>query len=324
MDQHSEQRFTAWAAGKPLAVSELARLAVETIGPLREVMTCRQACEGPFAIEPAIDERTWLRFYRRKTLVQGFCDLLFGDPKIARRAYRIYLALQNPAAATPIELFSAFGIILATFVEHDVIEEQSCSFAEEIDAAIDEEYLETLMALPAMQFALRVAVPCWFVYGVLPDQLLWQVCGDDQKSAEKAVEHLVRFDHRVVHHPIIQHWIKADPKLASFRATKVHKWQRRRTPFDKPKKASTWLRVVFGMISSLSDLLDHRLKEPDLRELAEILQYEIPEDLMEYLREKVNDDLSREIRRKRELFQFPTKPDKSAFTFVREVLKESA
>ena len=323
MDQQLEQRYADWAAGKPFAVSELARLAFEAIGPLRELMEYRQACKGPFALEPAIDLSDWLCFYRRKTLVRSFCEVFFG-PKVAPFAYRTYLALKNPATASPVELYCACAIILIAFstCEPATMETEFPSMpAEEPE---DEGLPDEVMNLCFMQFALRVAVPCWFVYGVAPHQLLWNIGGSNQNLAEQAVERLVRLDHHVVHHPILQHWIGADARLAEFRANKIRQWQRRRTPFDKRKKESHWLRVVFGLISAISHLLDHRLIEPDLRELAEILECEIPDDLIAYVRDKTNDDLSRGIRRKRKRFRLPPKPDTSVYTSVRALLRESA
>jgi hypothetical protein len=320
MDQQTEQKLAAWTEGKPFAISELPRLAVETIGALREVMSYRQSCRGPFAYEPAIDEQCWLSFYRRKSVIQSLCQLFF-EPEIASQAYRVLRTLENPSAANPAELCGAWAIILTAFsaAEPDCKQTDSAPSIEAV--LLDEGLIEKLMNQPVMQFVLRTAVPCLFVYGAFPHQLLWNVLGSDLKLAEQSVERLVRLDPRAIHHPIIRHWIESEVKLASFRVTKVRAWQRRRTPFDKPKSESYWIRVVFGLLASISELFDHRLKEPDLRELAEILQCEVPEDMIEYIRDKTSDDLSREIRRYRPYFQLPPKPDKSVFAFVREVLK---
>jgi hypothetical protein len=320
MEQQTEQKFASWAEGKPFAVTELARLAVESIGPLREFMECRRTSAGPFALELAVDKPVWLKFCRRKTMVRSFCELFFG-PEVGPFIYRAYLALENPTAASHTELYCAWAMILVAFSECLPCSENNHITSSPAEGTEDEGLSDELMELPIVQFFLRTAIPCWFVYGVLPHQLLWNVCGDDHDLAELSVERLVRLDPKLVHHPVIQRWIKSDHNLMKFRAAKVQEWQRRRTPFDKPKKDSHWLRVVFGLLSSISELFDHRLLEPDLRKLAEILHCEIPEDMLEYIREKVNEDMAKEIRRYRPLFLVPPKPDRSAFLFVREVLK---
>ena len=76
-----------------------------------------------------------------------------------------------------------------------------------------------------------------------------------------------------------------------------------------------------GHVSSLSHLLDDSLDVRDHRALMEALGGAIPDDMQAYVVNKTNDDFSREIRRHRDHFEVPGKPDTSKFELVRAVLK---
>ncbi len=321
MVQQVEDKFFEWAKGKPLAASILPRFAMESIGQVRELLELRRCSQGPFAFEPAANEQLMLSFYRRKSLVRAVLDVLFGEG--GRVCYRIYATLQSPNIGTDSERQQSLWLILLACMPTDLVDtkEQSTWWQNQ---NIDEAMLDEIMKTPVMQYVLRVAIPCWFVYGVLPDKLLWDAFDEDQTIAEKSISRLVRLDHRVVRHPIIREWVERENRKSPCRARKLRKWRQSKTVFDKPKSDSHWLKIIFGLLSSLSELYGHRLKAPDLRELAEVVECELPEDLAEYLRNRTTDDLSREIRRKRAHFALAPKPDRSEFEAVRALWRDSA
>ena len=319
--RQADNKFLDWAEGKPQAVVILAELAITSIDPIRELLELRCNDRAVFAYEPAVNEQLWLSFYRRKSfLLASFLEFLSD---VALACYALFRTLHNLSNSTPAERRPALWLIAAALLPFRAPEDAQAPTVSSVDSN-DERELAARMESPAMQFALRVALPCWLVYGVLPDKLLCDALDPDQQVAETAIRALVRLDHRVIHHPIVRRWVEDGGAAKEFRAHKLRKWKQSKTAFDKPKSNSHWLKTIFGLLSAISELYDCRLKAPELRELAEIFDAELPEDIMQYLRNRTTDDLSREIRRKRNHFTLPPKPDRSEFDAVRALRRDSA
>ena len=319
------QIYDTWAANKPLFLSAFSVDAIETVQSLSEFMEARRLRQGPFIYEPATNLKEWLELYSSpKKFQRELATCLCGD--LGQPICEMMDALRNPKQSTDIGNLMAFGAIVTCFsATEEILEKGSFSQLLEVGKRAEleqtDEEIQELCSHPAMQFALRVAVPCVFVYGVSTTKLLKQVRGGGV-DAEKAVERLVRLDQRVAQHRTVRRWVEGDKRVSSFRANKIRKWMHHRTAFDKPKSNSHWLKVVLGTLSMISDLFDAHQEVPALRELADAAGDSLPAELREYLLNKPDCDLSREIRRKRPHFDLPHKPDRSSYEAVRALMKE--
>lgn len=305
-----------WSDGKSLGVSLSAITGFATTRKIREFLEKRRTRWGRFAINPSGDDAEWFSFYRsQKRFEKRVAAATLGE--IADLLSELMNALRNPRAAASETKILVLGEILACFMKPsgpDRAKVLEFAFGDEDDEPSDEKQSED----PALLFCYWVLVPCWLVYGLTPMQLMRRVSKHDE-LADKAVERIVRLDHRAVSHPVIRRWLLFDPKLAPFKQAKLDKW-RARSPFDKEKSESLALRQIAGLNAVLSELFDDPLDVNDQRRLIETLGPAIPDDLQAYVLGQTNDDLSRGIRRQKAHFQLPPKPDKSAYESVRALL----
>ncbi|TWT97566.1 hypothetical protein Pla108_17180 [Botrimarina colliarenosi] len=307
------QRLAAWADGKPLGVTLPAILAASSTEEIRQFLHQRRTHSGIFASRPAIDEPLRLRFYRSSKALQRRLLIELGVPEDAALG-DIYGALQNPNRAEPWAVSCAFVAIVSAFFEpdpehHAELIEDSLAYAEQDDGPLDLEQ-------PATAFYFWVYLPCWLVYGVTPTELLRRV-SKGGKAAEQAARQLVRLDPTAMRTPQVQRWAHSDGARGGYRFKRLRKWAAQ-APFDKEKAPSQALKIVAARLSYLSELLDQRLKIPDLRALFAGCQQ--PADSQAYLTNSTDDDFGRATRRRRQQFGKLPKPDRSAYATVRELL----
>ena len=301
-----------WAKGKPLGVTLPAILAASSTEDVRQFLHQRRTHAGIFASRPAINETQWLRFYRSPKSLERE---LFAELNLPKHAVtRIFNALRNPKRAKPRAVKHAFGSILAAFSQPDPKLYEA--LIEKVLTSADEDAGPFNITQPATAFYLWVYLPCWLVYGVTPWELLRRVSRDG-RPAEEAARQLVRLDHTAMLTPTLRRWARADGANGAYRHKKLRKWSSQ-TPFDKEKSPSQVLKIVAARISNLSELLDERLKVPELRALFEACLQ--PADLQAYLTNSTDDDFGRAVRRIRQQFGKQPKPDRSSIASVRALL----
>ncbi|MBX3435754.1 MAG: hypothetical protein KF847_20745 [Pirellulales bacterium] len=320
MNDSTLEFLRIWSSDYSTMVSALSALAMAAVDDVRDFMTMRRTRTGLFAEEPAVDEKAWLAYYNSPKSLERALWALTAPAKDDVDVPSVLDALRNPRGKRPEANLQAYGLIL------DCMTDGSSAKASELRrrtfAQIEEADGDDVTQAP-LAFCLWVYLPCWFRYGVTPTKLIRSVSSGGT-SAEKAVERLVRLDPRVARHPAVERWVRADPALAPFRRGKLRKWAGR-TPFDKEKSDSHWLRLIAGYLSAISELTDERILAPELRSLVGALGDEIPADLQEYLLNRTDDDWSREIRRQRGRFELGvTKPDRSTLRLVREMAQRCA
>lgn len=317
MDELSLDALVKWADGKPLGVSLSAIFGFAATGEVREFLEVRRTRSGRFAVNPTGDDAEWFSFYRsQKRIERRVATAMLGESADLLSA--LMNALRSPKAGDAETKVLISSVILAFFMKPSgpkLARILELAFREEDEAPADAKQPEDT----ALLFCFWIFVPCWLVYGVTPVQLMRRVSKHDE-LAEKAVECIVRLDHRAVGHPVIRRWLLCDSKLAPFKQAKLDTW-RARSPFDKEKSESLALRRVAGLNARLSELFDDLLDVNDQRNLIEVLGSTIPEDLQAYVADQTNDDLSRGIRREKAHFQLPPKADKSAYESVRALLE---
>lgn len=311
-----------FAKDRPLSVVVIGLLGTQAIGSVREFMEMRRTGTGLFAYEPPVNERDWFSFYRYRTLEYFLANLLLEEE--AEQFLSVADAFRNPARADEDARAIMQGIILSMFMPAEWSEANDAFQTLLSNEAADEEEFGRVFDQPPMQFLLRIALPCLFAHGCLPGYLLWETWHDDPKTAESAIEKLVKLDPRLVRHPYIRRWIQYEPKVAKFRAARVAKWAHSKSPFDKPKADSHYLKVVFSLLSQLSMLLDSRLESDDLKALMSLCHEEIPADLMDYASVTKNETIRREIGKKQHFFTLPARPDQSSYESVRFLLRRVA
>jgi hypothetical protein len=307
------QSLANWARDKPTGLSLPAILAASSTEDVRGFLCQRRTLTGIFASRPAIDETQRLRFYRSPKLLERTLLAELGVPHHGA-ATKVLNALRSPKTATPQALKYAFGVILTALSQPD------CRLHEELIenalSAADEDVGPFDITQPATAFLFWVYLPCWLVYGVTPWELLRRVSRDG-KPAEQAARQLVRLDPTASLTAAIQRWARADGANGSYRHKKLRKWATQ-APFDKEKAPTHVLKIVAARISNLSELLDRRLKVPDLRALFDACPQ--PADLQAFLTNSTDDDFSRAIRRIRQQFGKQPKPDRSAYASVRALM----
>jgi len=307
------QELAAWANGKPLGVTLPAILMASSTEEVRQYLQQRRTQAGIFASRPAIDEEQWLRFYSSPKFLERTLLAELGIPQHAA-ALKIFNALHSARRAGPRVAKYAFGAIVAAFTQPD-----DSLHAEVINAVLtapDEDDEPFDITNPATAFYFWVYLPCWLVYGVTPWELLRRT-SRGEKPAEVAVRQLVRLDSMAMRAPAIKRWERGDGAGGVHRHKKLLKWASQ-TPFDKEKAPSRALKIVAARISYLTDLLDQQLQVPDLRALLELCQQ--PAGCQTFLDCSTDDDLGRAIRRVKQLFTGPAKPDKSTYGSVRALL----
>lgn len=307
------QPLAAWADGKPLGVSLLAALAAASTEEVRQFLHQRRTHTGIFASRPAIDEAQRLRFYRAPKLLEQTLLAELGVPHHAA-ATKVLNALRNPTRSTPRTVNYAFGVNLATFSQpgrevHEELIDVTLAAADEDDGPFD-------ITQPATAFYLWVHVPCWLVHGVTPRELLRRVNRGGQPG-EHAARQLVRLDATAIRAPSIKSWARGDGAGGAFRHKKLRKWVTQ-DPFDKEKAPSQVFKIVAARISNLSELLDERLKVPELRALFEACPQAA--DVQAYLTNSTDDDFGRAIRRIRQQFGTPPKTDRLSIASVRALM----
>ncbi|NOY40699.1 MAG: hypothetical protein GXP26_02515 [Planctomycetes bacterium] len=115
-----------------------------------------------------------------------------------------------------------------------------------------------------VRFFLKVAFPCWFLYGKWPSRMLSEATRR-AKPNWKMLENLVRLDKCVVHHRRVV-WLLSDaPKrirqLARGRVSKgINKHPRRLS-------RKTVKYQIARLLSRISERFGCRMKEPEIREL---------------------------------------------------------
>lgn len=317
MDKPSLAGLVKWAEGKSLGVSLSAINALATTGVVRDFLEARRTRAGRFAIDPAGDGTAWFAYYRSQKLFErSAAKAMLGE--YADQAIQLMDALRKPKRADKETKELCLGLILACFMKPSG-PELSQILAPLVCGDEGEEPQDQIPDDASSLFSFWVFLPCWFVYGRTPMQLMRRVSQLDQQ-ADKAVERIVRLDYRAAKHPIIQRWLWANAELAPFKQAKLDKW-RARSPFEKEKSESLALRQIAGLTATLSDLFDDPVDVNDQRDLIKALGDEIPEDLQVYVVGQTNDDLSRGIRRQKAHFKLPPKPDKFACESVRALLE---
>lgn len=319
------EELSEWLSDKPLALGISGIIALSSTGEVRQFLEDRRTLIGLFSEEPIVDEREWLAFYDSpRTLERKFIDGVTAG--WGAEVAEVMHALRNPRRAGNGSKAIAGLLVLASFLKLD----QSCwkgiatelfddSASEKLQAEVATEGNAEPIGNVALEFYLWVFLPCVFVYGKPPTDML-RLLSSKGPVAEKAAQRLVRLDHRVVNHRKLQRWIRSEPKVARFRKTKTQQW-RKQSPFDKPKSKSYALRISAAYMSQLSELLGHRVKSYELRDVIQALGPEIPEDCQHYLQSKTTDDFSRELRRYRSHLIDREKPDKSTIEYVRALLE---
>ena len=292
----------------PPLLALLAEAAASSVGELGDLLELRRTNSGLFALEPQVDEQLWRSFYRSSSgYLRHLLSILEENSTVTARS------LDEQVALRLIFLTMASAIALLPESVARAIRMSLENAAEAIpDAA---------MTLPAIQFAVRVVIPCYAVYGLTPWHLQRHIRSESEKC-EASIRRLVRLDRRASDLGVVRRWVTRSPEMAEFHAAKLQKWRRIPTAFDRPKSDSHWLKATLGLLSAVSDLCHSRMKVPALRQLLADAGDSVPANLQEYLVQTTNDDLSREIRRKRRSFHLPAKPDRSIVETVRALLKQ--
>jgi hypothetical protein len=292
----------------PPLLALLAETAASSVGELGDLLELRRTNSGLFALEPLVDEQLWRSFYRSPTSYLGHLLTIFEESRAAPApSLREQEALQW--------MFFTMASVVVSLPE-PVAHAIRMSLGKAAEAIPDE-----ALDSPAIQFALRVVIPCYAVYGVTPWHLVQHI-RSESGECEASIRKLVRLDSRASDLGIVRRWIRRLPDAAKFRAAKLNKWRRIPTAFDKPKSDSHWLKAILGLLSAVSDLCRSRMEVQAFRQLLADAGESVPPSLQGYLVQITDDDLSREIRRKRTTFHLPAKPDRSIVESVREILKE--
>ncbi len=307
------QLLATWAERKPLGVTLPAILAAASTEDVRQFLHQRRTHTGIFASRPAIDETKWLRFYRSPKLLERKLLAELGVPEDAA-INDILDALRNPSKSDLWAVNGAFATIVGAFLQpdrrlHEKLIEETFSAADEDEGPLD-------ITQPATAFYFWVYLSCWLKYGVTPWDLLRRVSRDG-KPAEQAARQLVRLDGAVLGTATVLRWARADGARGAYRHKKLRKWATQ-APFDKEKAPNQVVKIVAARISNLSELLDERLKVPDLRALFDACPQTA--DLQAYLTNSTDDDFGRAIRRVRQQFGTRPKPDRSSIASVRALV----
>ena len=125
-----------------------------------------------------------------------------------------------------------------------------------------------------MLFFYKVITPCWFLYGEHPTKLIKRARSRDFDALLK----LVRIDRSVVHDPFISEYIhqlshqKNKTKIGALDKA-ISNGINSKLTIKKVKMS------IAGLISKFSELLGHRLLEPEIRDLFDAIACDYDHEL---------------------------------------------
>lgn len=290
----------------------VAVLACREIGNIAQFLEERRQRGGRLALEPLVDEATWLTCYShpQQWLFNCIEDLL---PQAKCKTATSKTSKPSHVTEGQMRDFYDIALTLLETVDAEMNQELESVLHETQDfqpAIFDNNELP-----PALYFALYVAIPCLLVHGATPHQLLVHVAKGGPRGME-AIEHLVRLDSRIIQHPIVRRWVRHSKHGSrSERERLLGKWQNAK-PFRKLAIPGVLVRVS-AILLSVADLLQDDLTIPKLREIID--QSPLPDGASDYLLARTNDDFGRVVRTFRAKMLFPSKADETIFDTIREI-----
>ncbi len=173
---------------------------------------------------------------------------------------------------------------------------------------------QQVMASLPFRFFMRVAFPCWFLYGKWPSQMLYEATRL-KRTNWKSLENLVRLDKHVVNHPRIVWMLNCAPHtIRQFARNHISK-----SINSHPKNISRKnVKYRIGrLIARISERFGYRLLEPEIRKLFNIAARNRHELLSDTNLPLGSETFSKALQREPNFWFLPLKPDTQTLKRVR-------